>query len=152
MRCCRSCEVDRISLWSVSEASLQRYVLYASERCVQDLLTISGEDQIEGWKSVPSHSGIEISQKNSEAVTIFRGSCLLKISLSQFKTVANSINTAKTNKSNMASARKPRIANRRSGKATEGGAEKDEGNVGKGVSLRSKEERIKCIDLGTTWI
>lgn len=89
---------EHIKPWSVSEASLNRYVLHASERCVQELVELSAlEETRNGWKYLCSKDGIDISTKKTgeAAVTAIRGRRLLKVSSSRFSTVVNSVNTAK---------------------------------------------------------
>jgi hypothetical protein len=74
----------------VREASLNRYVLHASERCVQELVELSAlEETQNGWKYLCSKDGIDISTKKiGEAmVTAVRGRRVLKVSSSRFSII-----------------------------------------------------------------
>lgn len=98
---------ENLQPWSVSEASLNRYVLHASERCVRELVELSAkEDTRDGWKYVCSKDGIDISMKRTgeAALAAVRGRRLLKVSSARFKTVVNSVNTAKQWDSNFVEA------------------------------------------------
>lgn len=87
---------------SISEDSLRRYVQFASESCIQDLLsasdshrTANGSDE---WKIVTLENGVEISKRRSGSLHAFRSRWLLKsLSSQQFITVANAIDAAKVN-------------------------------------------------------
>jgi hypothetical protein len=75
-------------------------VSYASESCIQELLSASdssreiGED---GWKVLAFENGVEISKiRRSGALHVFRSRWLLQsVSPQQFITVANAIDAAK---------------------------------------------------------
>lgn len=91
--------VEQSRVWSVSDDSLKRYVLHASESCVQDLLisATGGDSRAEGWK-VLGFGGdeVEISRRLSGAVPMLRGRRILKgTSPSQVQAVASAIDTAK---------------------------------------------------------
>ncbi|KAI5658228.1 hypothetical protein M9H77_27021 [Catharanthus roseus] len=91
--------------WSISEDSLRRYVFYASENCIQELLSASdsnklgagnGNNNNDGWKIVANENGVEISKRRSGSLHTFRSRWLLKsVSPQQFITVANAIDAAK---------------------------------------------------------
>ncbi|PIA47010.1 hypothetical protein AQUCO_01400016v1 [Aquilegia coerulea] len=92
---------------SISEDSLKRYVHFASERCIQELLSASDSnrpiccnsdtsDHVDGWKVLTFENGVEISKRTSASFHIFRSRWLLKsVSPQQFITVANAIDAAK---------------------------------------------------------
>ncbi|KAF3321743.1 PCTP-like protein [Carex littledalei] len=88
-----------INSWSISEDSLRRYVSYASESCIQELLTASDSSREigdDGWKVLAFENGVEISKRRSGALHVFRSRWLLQsVSLQQFITVANAIDAAK---------------------------------------------------------
>ncbi|KAI6678943.1 hypothetical protein NL676_039739 [Syzygium grande] len=73
--------------WSISEESLRRYVRFASDSCIQELLSASvGND---GWKAVTvKGDGVEISKCRSGPLHTFRIRWLLK-SLSPHQTCGN---------------------------------------------------------------
>ncbi|CAL9762921.1 unnamed protein product [Musa acuminata subsp. burmannicoides] len=80
--------------WSVSEDSLRRYVNYASERCIQELLSAS--ESSDGWKVLTFRNGVEISRRSSASLHVFRSRWLLRsVSPQQFFMVANAIDAAK---------------------------------------------------------
>ncbi|CAA2980375.1 PCTP [Olea europaea subsp. europaea] len=86
--------------WSISEESLRRYVFYASENCIQELLSASDSNSVgsanDGWKVLGIDNGIEISKQRSGSLHTFRSRWLLKsVSPQQFITVANAIDAAK---------------------------------------------------------
>lgn len=85
--------------WSISEDSLRRYVDFASESCIQELLCASDSNRVgrnDGWKVVTHHKGVEISKRRSGSLHTFRSRWLLKsVSPQQFITVANAIDAAK---------------------------------------------------------
>ncbi|XP_048335625.1 uncharacterized protein LOC107410090 isoform X1 [Ziziphus jujuba] len=86
--------------WSISEDSLRRYVHFASENCIQDLLSASDSHRVEngtdGWKILSLENGVEISKRRSGSLHAFRSRWLLKsLSPQQFITVANAIDAAK---------------------------------------------------------
>ncbi|PPR89630.1 hypothetical protein GOBAR_AA31058 [Gossypium barbadense] len=83
--------------WSISEESLRRYVHFASESCVQELLMSASNDCGDGWKILLTlDNGVEISKRRSGSLHIFRSRCLLRsVSPQQFITVANAIDAAK---------------------------------------------------------
>ncbi|XP_056689986.1 uncharacterized protein [Spinacia oleracea] len=88
------------STWSISEDSPKRYVQYASENCIQELLSASDSSRNgngnDGWKIVSLDSGMEISKRRSGSFHIFRSRWLLKsVSPQQFISVANAIDAAK---------------------------------------------------------
>ncbi|XP_056696285.1 uncharacterized protein [Spinacia oleracea] len=70
------------STWSISEDSLKRYVQYASENCIQELLSASDSSRNgngnDGWKIVSLDSGMEISKRRPGSFHIFRRRWLLK--------------------------------------------------------------------------
>ncbi|KAK1263413.1 hypothetical protein QJS04_geneDACA009256 [Acorus gramineus] len=89
--------------WSVSEDSLRRYVNYASESCVQELLSASTSSfdahsnrLASGWKVLSTDGGVEISKQRSGSLHVFRSRWLLRsVTPRQFMTVANAIDAAK---------------------------------------------------------
>ncbi|KAK3031331.1 hypothetical protein RJ639_035237, partial [Escallonia herrerae] len=86
--------------WSISEDSLKRYVLFASESCIQELLSASDSNRVgngnDGWKVLSLVDGVEISKRRSGSFHTFRSRWLLKsVSPQQFITVANAIDAAK---------------------------------------------------------
>ncbi|XP_010912724.2 uncharacterized protein [Elaeis guineensis] len=85
--------------WSVSEDSLRRYVSFASESCIQELLSASDSSRTEGgdgWKVLAFENGVEISKRCSGSPHVFRSRWLLRsVSSQQFITVANAIDAAK---------------------------------------------------------
>ncbi|XP_019708354.1 uncharacterized protein [Elaeis guineensis] len=84
---------------SVSEDSLRRYVSYASESCIQELLSASDSSLAgggDGWKVLALENGVEISRRCSGSLHVFRSRWLLhSVSPQQFITVANAIDAAK---------------------------------------------------------
>ncbi|XP_057977217.1 uncharacterized protein LOC131164214 [Malania oleifera] len=94
--------------WSISEDSLRRYVYFASESCIQELL-LSASDankQVENgdgngngsdaWKVLAVDNGVEISKRRSGSLHVFRSRWLVtSVSSHQFITVANAIDAAK---------------------------------------------------------
>ncbi|KAJ3671557.1 hypothetical protein LUZ60_007636 [Juncus effusus] len=95
---CPSPSPTCIRSWSISEDSLKRYVSYASESCIQELLSAS-ESSLEinnGWKVLAFENGIEISKRRSGHSHVFRSRWILQsVSPEQFITVANAIDAAK---------------------------------------------------------
>ncbi|KAK1434549.1 hypothetical protein QVD17_00296 [Tagetes erecta] len=100
--------------WSVSDDSLRRYVFFASESCIQELLSAS--DSIkdwngngnDGWKVLAFEDGVEISKRRTASGSFhaFRSRWLLKsVSPEQFITVANAIDAAKQWDSDLVEAR-----------------------------------------------
>ncbi|XP_074275088.1 uncharacterized protein LOC141599087 [Silene latifolia] len=86
--------------WSISEDSLRRYVHYASENCIQELLAASDSSRngngSDGWKVLSLDDGMEISKRRSGSLHIFRSRWLLRsVSPEQFISVANAIDAAK---------------------------------------------------------
>lgn len=86
--------------WSISEDSLRRYVFFASESCIQELLSASDSNRAgngsDGWKLLAFENGVEISKQRSGSFHTFRSRWLLKaVSPQQFITVANAIDAAK---------------------------------------------------------
>ncbi|MCD9639308.1 hypothetical protein HAX54_023738 [Datura stramonium] len=84
--------------WSISEDSLRRYVFYASENCIQELLSASDSKSggNDGWKILGVDNGVEISKRRSGSLHTFRSRWLLKsVSPQQFITVANAIDAAR---------------------------------------------------------
>ncbi|KAB5574520.1 hypothetical protein DKX38_001714 [Salix brachista] len=88
--------------WSISEDSLRRYVHFASESCIQELLSASDSNRIgnvgnDGWKILTDlDNGVEISKRRSGSFHTFRSRWLLRsVSPQQFITVANAIDAAK---------------------------------------------------------
>ncbi|KAJ9162728.1 hypothetical protein P3X46_022484 [Hevea brasiliensis] len=86
--------------WSISEDSLRRYVYFASESCIQDLLSASDSNRFgngnDGWKVVTLDNGVEISKRRSGSFHTFRSRWLLRsVSPQQFITVANAIDAAR---------------------------------------------------------
>lgn len=86
---------------SISEDSLRRYVYFASENCIQELLSASDQsraDTKDAWKVLALDDGVEISKRRSGSLHIFRSRWLLtSVSPQQFITVANAIDAAKVN-------------------------------------------------------
>ncbi|XP_071936041.1 uncharacterized protein [Coffea arabica] len=96
--------------WSISEDSLRRYVFYASENCIQELLSASDSNKVgsgnDGWKVLGMDNGVEISKRRSGSLHTFRSRWLLKsVSPQQFITVANAIDAAKQWDSDIVEAR-----------------------------------------------
>ncbi|EOY26444.1 hypothetical protein QUC31_012061 [Theobroma cacao] len=86
--------------WSISEDSLRRYVQFASESCIQELLSASDSNKLgnanDGWKILTLDNGVEISKRRSGSLHIFRSRWLLRsVSPQQFITVATAIDAAK---------------------------------------------------------
>lgn len=86
--------------WSISEDSLRRYVKYASENCIQELLSASDSsrngNESDGWKILTLDEGMEISKRRSRSFHIFRSRWLLRsVAPQQFIAVANAIDAAK---------------------------------------------------------
>ncbi|BAT77267.1 uncharacterized protein HKW66_Vig0019230 [Vigna angularis] len=95
--------------WSISEDSLRRYVQFASESCIQELLAASdtnrGKDS-DGWKILTLDNGVEISKRRSGSLHTFRSRWILRsVSPQQFITVANAIDAAKQWDSDLVEAR-----------------------------------------------
>lgn len=87
---------------SISEDSLRRYVRFASESCIQELLSASDSNRAgnadDGWKVLTLENGVEISKRRSGSLHTFRSRWLLRsVSPQQFITVANAIDAAKVN-------------------------------------------------------
>lgn len=88
--CSRSCE-----------DSLRRYVGYASESCIQELLAASsdsgrGGDDDDGWKVLVYHNGVEISKRRTGPAHVFRSRWLLQdVSPEQFMAAASAVDAAK---------------------------------------------------------
>jgi hypothetical protein len=92
---------------SISEDSLRRYVSYASESCIQELLAASDSgrgsgggngdgDDNDGWKTLAYCNGVEISKRRSGTGQVFRSRWLLHaVSPEQFMAVANAVDAAK---------------------------------------------------------
>ncbi|KAI9177611.1 hypothetical protein LWI28_017276 [Acer negundo] len=98
--------------WSISEDSLRRYVHFASENCIQELLSASDSSRFgngsDGWKVLNDldNNGVEISKRRSGSLHTFRSRRLLKsVSPQQFITVANAIDAAKQWDSDLVEAR-----------------------------------------------
>lgn len=89
--------------WSISEDSLRRYVYFASETCIQDLLSASDSNwagnkghDCDGWKVLTVIDGVEISKRRCGSLHVFRSRWILtSISPQQFISVANAIQAAK---------------------------------------------------------
>ncbi|CAK8564563.1 unnamed protein product [Lathyrus sativus] len=87
--------------WSISEDSLRRYVQFASESCIQELLAASDTNRgnngnNDGWKVITLDNGVEISKRMSGSFHTFRSRWVLRsVSPQQFITVANAIDAAK---------------------------------------------------------
>ncbi|WVZ53406.1 hypothetical protein U9M48_004352 [Paspalum notatum var. saurae] len=91
--------------WSISEDSLRRYVSYASESCIQELLAASdsggsgrggGDDGDDGWKVLVYQNGVEISKRRAGPAHVFRSRWLLQdVSPEQFMAAANAVDAAK---------------------------------------------------------
>ncbi|KAI4298887.1 hypothetical protein L6164_032400 [Bauhinia variegata] len=95
-----SCPAPCSRSWSISEDSLRRYVHFASESCIQELLSASdsnrGNGSNDGWKVLNLDNGVEISKRRSGSLHTFRSRWLLRsVSPQQFITVANAIDAAK---------------------------------------------------------
>lgn len=99
---------SKFSFWvlhvcrSISEDSLRRYVHFASESCIQELLSASDSNRFgnvgnDGWKILTDlDNGVEISKRRSGSFHTFRSRWLLRsVSPQQFITVANAIDAAK---------------------------------------------------------
>ncbi|XP_072969583.1 uncharacterized protein [Typha angustifolia] len=85
--------------WSISEDSLRRYVSYASESCIQELLSASESSLAggsEGWKVLAFQDGVEVSKRCLDSLHVFRSRWVLRsVSPKQFIAVANAIDAAK---------------------------------------------------------
>ncbi|CAK9177842.1 unnamed protein product [Ilex paraguariensis] len=86
--------------WSISDDSLRRYVFFASESCIQELLSASDSNKVgnngDGWKVLAFDNGVEVSKRRSGSLHTFRSRWLLRsVSPRQFITVANAIDAAK---------------------------------------------------------
>ncbi|XP_040385084.1 uncharacterized protein LOC102704565 isoform X2 [Oryza brachyantha] len=95
--------------WSISEDSLKRYVSYASESCIQELLAASdsgaghggdggggGGGGDDGWKVLAYCNGVEISKRRAGAAHVFRSRWLLHaVSPGKFMAAANAVDAAK---------------------------------------------------------
>lgn len=89
-----------ILLRSISEESLKRYVQFASENCIQELLSASVSNRTvngnEGWKVLGTTNGVEISKRRSGSLHTFRSRWVLEsVSPEQFIAVATAIDAAK---------------------------------------------------------
>ncbi|XP_042492004.1 uncharacterized protein LOC122071682 isoform X2 [Macadamia integrifolia] len=87
-------------LWSISGDSLRRYVHFASESCIQELLSASDSNRVinghDGWKVLARDNDIEISKRWSGSLHTFLSRWLLRsISPQQFIIFANAIDAAK---------------------------------------------------------
>uniref|UniRef100_A0A0E0J077 START domain-containing protein n=1 Tax=Oryza nivara TaxID=4536 RepID=A0A0E0J077_ORYNI len=97
--------------WSISEDSLKRYVSYASESCIQELLAASdsgggGGGGDDGWKVLAYCNGVEISKRRAGAAHVFRSRWLLHaVSPGKFMAVANAVDAAKQWESDLVDAR-----------------------------------------------
>ncbi|XP_004301587.1 PREDICTED: PCTP-like protein [Fragaria vesca subsp. vesca] len=101
--------------WSISEDSLKRYVQFASESCIQELLSASDSTRgiginngNDGWKVLTLENGVEISKRRSGngSFHTFRSRWLLRsVSPQQFIAVANAIDAAKQWDSDLVEAR-----------------------------------------------
>ncbi|KAG4931856.1 START domain-containing protein 10-like isoform X2 [Glycine soja] len=95
--------------WSISEDSLRRYVQFASESCIQELLAASVTNKgngNDGWKVLTLENGVEISKRRSDSLHTFRSRWVLRsVSPQQFITVANAIDAAKQWDSDLVEAR-----------------------------------------------
>lgn len=79
-------------------------MFYASENCIQELLSASDCNKAgngnDGWKLLAIDNGVEISKRSSSSLHTFRSRWLLKsVSPQQFITVANAIDAAKVRRS-----------------------------------------------------
>uniref|UniRef100_A0A0D9XQS8 START domain-containing protein n=1 Tax=Leersia perrieri TaxID=77586 RepID=A0A0D9XQS8_9ORYZ len=98
--------------WSISEDSLKRYVSYASESCIQELLAASdsggdGGGGDDGWKVLAYCNGVEISKRRAGAAHVFRSRWLLHAAVSpaKFMALANAVDAAKQWESDLVDAR-----------------------------------------------
>lgn len=98
--------------WSISEDSLRRYVSYASESCIQELLAASDSgrgaagDGDDGWKVLVYQNGVEISKRRAGPAHVFRSRWLLQdVSPEQFMAAANAVDAAKQWESDLVEAR-----------------------------------------------
>ncbi|KAL5993181.1 hypothetical protein ACLOJK_014104 [Asimina triloba] len=94
------------SVESINDVSLRRYVHFASENCIQELLSASDPNRADHaddrWKILAfHHNGVEISKRRSRSggslLYAFRSRWLLKSAVSphQLLAVANAIDAAK---------------------------------------------------------
>ncbi|XP_047330647.1 START domain-containing protein 10 [Impatiens glandulifera] len=95
-----NCSAPCSRSWSISEDSLRRYVFYASENCIQELLYASDSNRFgngsDGWKVITLENGVEISKRRSGSLHTFRSRWLLRsVCPQQFNSVANAIDAAK---------------------------------------------------------
>ncbi|XP_071724725.1 uncharacterized protein [Rutidosis leptorrhynchoides] len=84
--------------WCISEDSLRRYVQFASESCIQELLSASDRfgNGNDGWKVLTLGNGVEMSKRRSGSFHTFRSRWILRsVSPKQFIMVANAIDAAK---------------------------------------------------------
>ncbi|XP_010533232.1 PREDICTED: PCTP-like protein [Tarenaya hassleriana] len=96
--------------WSVSEESLKRYVRFASESCIQELLSASDAGRFgnagNGWKILSLEKDVEISKRGSGSLNAFRSRRILRsVPSQQFVAVANAIDAAKQWDSDLVEAR-----------------------------------------------
>lgn len=72
---------------------------YASERCIQELLSASESSRAgggDGWKVLAFQNGVEISKRSAGSLHVFRSRWLLRsVSPQQFIVVATAIDAAK---------------------------------------------------------
>ncbi|KAK4788744.1 hypothetical protein SAY86_020063 [Trapa natans] len=87
--------------WSISEESLKRYVQFASESCIQELLSASVSNRTlhgnEGWKVLGrANNGVEVSRRRTGSLHTFRSRWVLEsVTPQQFIAVATAIDAAK---------------------------------------------------------
>lgn len=85
---------------------MRRYVSYASESCIQELLAASGDE--DRWKTLAYCNGVEISKRMSPPGPgqVFRSRWLLHaVSPQQFMAAANAVDAAKQWESDLVEAR-----------------------------------------------
>ncbi|EPS61255.1 hypothetical protein M569_13544, partial [Genlisea aurea] len=80
---------------SISEESLRRYVLHASENCIQELLS-AADSASDDWKGSTATKGVEVSNCSSGPVHTFRSRHVMKcVSSIQFDAITTAIDAAK---------------------------------------------------------
>lgn len=79
-------------------------MFFASESCIQELLSASDSNRVgncsDGWKVLTLENGVELSKRQSGSLHTFRSRWVLRsVSPEQFITVANAIDAAKVSAS-----------------------------------------------------
>eukprot|EP00249_Psilotum_nudum_P004527 c18042_g1_i1 orf=719-1402(+) len=79
----------------ISEASVKRYLLFASEKFIQDSLLASGIHTSENFKLLKTKDGVEVSRRSEKAKTTLRGRRIVSVSSSKFEKLVNAANISK---------------------------------------------------------